>query len=103
MIDLGDISQMTVQAEVYQTLIGRVTIGDPVIVSADALVQDLSGVVSAIGLEIGRQSITSNDPAANTNARVVDVIVVLDAASSARARAFTNLEAVVRIDAGRAE
>lgn len=103
MIDLGDISQMTVQAEVYQTLIGRVTIGDPVIVSADALVQDLSGVVSAIGLEIGRQSITSNDPAANTDARVVDVIVVLDAASSVRARAFTNLEAVVRIDAGRAE
>jgi len=29
--------------------------------------------------------------------------VVLDAASSVRARAFTNLEAVVRIDAGRAE
>ncbi|MFT4742963.1 MAG: HlyD family secretion protein, partial [Yoonia sp.] len=69
----------------------------------DALAQDLSGVVSAIGLEIGRQSITSDDPAANTDARVVDVIVVLDAESSARARAFTNLEAVVRIDAGRAE
>jgi len=101
MIDLGDTSRMTVQAEVYQTLIGRVTIGDPVTVSADALDQDLSGVVSAIGLEIGRQSITSSDPAANTDARVVDVIVDLDAASSARAQTFTNLEAVVRIDAGR--
>lgn len=101
MIDLGDTSRMTVQAEVYQTLIGRVTIGDPVTVSADALDQDLSGVVSAIGLEIGRQSITSSDPAANTDARVVDVIVDLDAASSDRAQSFTNLEAVVRIDAGR--
>lgn len=102
-IDLGDTSQMTVEAEVYQTMIGRVTIGDPATVSADALGQDLKGVVSAIGLEIGRQSITSDDPAANTDARVVDVIVTLDAASSPLAAAFTNLEAVVRIDAGRTQ
>lgn len=100
-IDLGDTSQMTVEAEVYQTMIGRVTIGDPVIVSADALAQDLTGTVTAIGLEIGHQSITSDDPAANTDARVVDVIVTLDDASSPLAAPFTNLEAVVRIDAGR--
>jgi HlyD family secretion protein len=100
-IDLGDTSQMTVEAEVYQTMIGRVTIGDPVIVTADAFTQDLTGTVTAIGLEIGRQSITSDDPAANTDARVVDVIVTLDPASSAIAAPFTNLEAVVRIDAGR--
>lgn len=102
-IDLGDTSQMTVEAEVYQTMIGRVTIGDPATVSADALGQDLTGVVTAIGLEIGRQSITSDDPAANTDARIVDVIVTLDAASSPLAALFTNLEAVVRIDAGRRE
>ena len=100
-IDLGDTSQMTVEAEVYQTMIGRVTIGDPVTVSAESLSQSLTGVVSAIGLEIGRQSITSDDPAANTDARVVDVIITLDAASSPLAAAFTNLEAIVRIDAGR--
>lgn len=102
-IDLGDTSQMTVEAEVYQTMIGRVSIGDPVTITAEALSSDLYGVVSAIGLEIGRQSITSNDPAANTDARVVDVIIALDAASSLVASRFTNLEAVVRIDAGREE
>ncbi len=102
-IDLGDTSQMTVEAEVYQTMIGRVTIGDPVTISADALRQDLNGVVTAIGLEIGRQSITSDDPAANTDARVVDVIVTLDAASSKMASTFTNLEAIVRIGTGQAE
>ncbi len=100
-INLGDTSQMTVEAEVYQTMIGRVTIGDPVTVSADALAQDLTGIVTAIGLEIGRQSITSDDPAANTDARVVDVIVTLDADSSPFAAQFTNLETIVRIDAGR--
>ena len=101
--DLGDTKQMTVEAEVYQTMIGRVSIGDPVTVSAEALDGDLSGVVTAIGFEIGRQSITSDDPAANTDARVVDVIIGLDAASSQRARRFTNLQAIVRIDAGRLE
>lgn len=102
-LELGDTSQMTVEAEVYQTLIGRVAIGDPVTVSAAALSQDLSGTVTAIGLEIGRQSITSDDPAANTDARVVDVIVTLDPASTMAAQRFTNLEALVRIDAGRSE
>ena len=100
-IDLGDTSRMTVEAEVYQTMIGRVTIGDPVTISTEALGQTITGVVSAIGLEIGRQSITSDDPATNTDARVVDVIVTLDPASSELARTFTNLEAVVRIDVGR--
>ena len=100
-IDLGDTSQMTVEAEVYQTMIGRVSIGDPVVVAAEALAEELSGTVSAIGLAIGRQSITSSDPAANTDARVVDVIVALDEASSEKASRFTNLEVVVRIDAGR--
>lgn len=102
-IDLGDTTQMTVEAEVYQTLIGRVTIGDPVTISAETLSQDLNGVVSAIGLKIGRQSIMSDDPASNTDARVVDVIIALDDASSALAQRFTNLEAIVRIDAGRAQ
>lgn len=100
-LDLGDTSQMTVEAEVYQTMIGRVAIGDPVTVSAAALGQDLAGQVSAIGLEIARQSITSDDPAANTDARVVDVIVTLDAASSERSMRLTNLQVVTRIDAGR--
>ncbi|MEB8386533.1 HlyD family efflux transporter periplasmic adaptor subunit [Rhodobacteraceae bacterium KMM 6894] len=102
-IYLGDTTQMTVEAEVYQTMIGRVTIGDPVTVSAAALKQDLTGVVSAIGLKIGRQSITSDDPASNTDARVVDVIILLDPQSSKLAQRFTNLEAIVRIDAGRQE
>lgn len=100
-LNLGNTDEMTVEVEVYQTLIGRVSIGDPVTISAKALSKDLSGIVTAIGLEIGRQTITSDDPAANTDARVVDVIVALDNASSIIASRLTNLEVVARIDAGR--
>ncbi len=102
-LDLGNTDVMMVEAEVYQTLIGRVAIGDPVSILADAFQSPLSGIVTAIGLEIGRQSITSDDPAANTDARVVDVLITLDPDSTAAARRFTNLEVVARIDAGRAE
>ncbi|MEM9797316.1 MAG: HlyD family efflux transporter periplasmic adaptor subunit [Pseudomonadota bacterium] len=100
-MELGNTASMNVEAEVYQSMIGRVAIGDPVEISANAFREPLSGTVAAIGLEIGRQTITSDDPAANTDARVVDVIIALDAVSSDRAARFTNLEVVARIDAGR--
>jgi HlyD family secretion protein len=96
-LNMGDTAQMTVEAEVYQTLIGRVEIGDKVSITADALDGELTGHVKAIGLEIGRQSITSDDPAANTDARVVDVIIWLDETASEKAARFTNLEVLVRI------
>lgn len=99
--DLGDTSQMTIEVEVYQSMIARVALGDPVTATADALSKPLTGAVSSIGLEIDRQSIISNDPAANTDARVVEVTVSLDADATARASHLTNLETVVRIDAGR--
>jgi HlyD family secretion protein len=103
LLELGNTTDMVVEAGVYQSLIGRVMIGDPAKVFSEAVDGELTGVVQAIGLEIGRQSITSRDPAANTDARVVDVIIQLDEASSKKARRLTNLEAIVRIDAGRAE
>lgn len=96
-LNMGDTAQMTVEAEIYQTLIGRVEIGDKVSITADALDGELTGHVKAIGLEIGRQSITSDDPAANTDARVVDVIIWLDETASEKAARFTNLEVLVRI------
>ena len=57
----------------------------------------LSGQVTQISSLVGRQSVTADDPAANTDARVVRVIVGLDEASSARAAHFISLEVVGRI------
>ncbi|WP_208347501.1 HlyD family efflux transporter periplasmic adaptor subunit [Pseudaestuariivita rosea] len=102
-MNLGNTDVMTVEAEVYQSMIGRVAIGDPAQITARPFSAPLTGTVTAIGLEIGRQTITSDDPAANTDARVVDVIVTLDPESSTQARRYTNLEVITRIDAGRQE
>ncbi len=102
-MSIGNTSKMTAEVEVYQNLIGRVTLGDPVTITADALDVALRGEVTAIGLEIGRQTLRLDDPAANTDARVVDVIVSLDETSSEFAAPYTNLEVIARIDAGRVE
>jgi HlyD family secretion protein len=58
----------------------------------------LQGKVQSIGLTVGRQGLVSDDTAANTDARVINVMIGLDASSSAIAARFTNLEVVARID-----
>ncbi|MBV1694739.1 MAG: HlyD family efflux transporter periplasmic adaptor subunit [Hyphomicrobiales bacterium] len=96
-LNMGDISQMTAEVEIYQTQIGRISLGDPVEITAEALDSPLTGTVSRIGLEVVRQSVIDPSPAANTDARVVKVDVTLDPASSARARRYTNLQVTARI------
>lgn len=96
-MNIGDIDMMTAEIEVYQTNISRISVGDPVNISAEALPAPLTGQVSRIGLEIGRQALIDPSPAANTDARVVKVYADLDPVSSKAARNFTNLQVTVRI------
>lgn len=96
-LDLGDIERMMAEIEVYQTDIGRVEPGQPVEFTAQALPRTLTGKVSRIGLKVGRQDLVGDDPAANTDARVVEVIASLDEPSSEIARRFTDLQVTARI------
>jgi HlyD family secretion protein len=68
---------MGVVAEVYETDIGRVKLGQPAIITSDLLSQKLTGTVAAIGREIGRAENVSTDPAAFADSRVVRVRVRL--------------------------
>lgn len=99
-VELGNTRQMTAELEVYQSQIGKVETGDPVTLSALALPKKLTGEVSRIGLRVKRQSEIGRDPAANTDARVIEVIVTLDEASSAVASRFTDLQVEARIETG---
>jgi HlyD family secretion protein len=47
---------------------------------------------------VGRQGLISDDAAENKDARVIRVLVALDAVSSDMAARFTNLEVIGRID-----
>jgi len=99
-VSIGNTDIMIARLEVYQTLIGRIAVGDPVELSADALPQPLNGHIGRLGLQVKRQSVVDDDPAANTDARVVEVIVRFDQPSSRIASKFTNLQVEGRILAG---
>jgi HlyD family secretion protein len=97
-MEMGDTDQMMAEVEVYQDRITSVALGQPVELAAVAIGQTLQGRVQSIGLTVGRQGLISDDTAANTDARVITVMVELDPDSSAIAARFTNLEVVARID-----
>lgn len=99
-MEMGDTRQMMAEVEIWQDRIGAVALKQPVEIVADALGRSLRGTVDRIGLTVGRQGLISDDAAANSDARVIRVLVVLDADSSAIAARYTNLEAVARIDTG---
>ena len=97
-MQIGDIDHMMAEVEVYQDRIANVAVGQPVELAAVAIGQTLQGRVQSIGLTVGRQGLLSDDTAANTDARVIKVMVELNEASSKVAARYTNLEVIARID-----
>lgn len=96
-LDLGDVHRMIAELEVYQSEISRVAVGQQVELTADAFDLPFHASVTEIGYSVQRQSVVDDDPAANTDARIVIVKVNLDEESSKRAAKLTNLEVTGRI------
>ncbi len=97
-MDMGDTDVMMAEVEVWQDRIGAVRVGQPVELTTAALGSTLLGRVDRIGLTVGRQGLISDDAAENKDARVIRILVALDAASSTLASRFTNLEVIARVD-----
>lgn len=96
--EMGDVSTMMVRAEVFEADIAAVAVGQPAAVTSRSLPNALRGTVDRVGVAVGTQSIIREDPAAVLDARVIEVFVKLDAASSARVAGLTNLQVRVSID-----
>lgn len=96
-LNIGNVQRMTAELEVYQSEISSVMIGQQVELSADGISESFHGVVDEIGFAVERQTVIDDDPAANTDARIVKVKASLDEQSSKRAAKFTNLEVTGRI------
>jgi len=92
---LGRVDRMYAIAEVYETDIGRVSVGQTVSVSSRALAEPLSGVVERVRPQVRKQDQLGTDPAARKDARIVEVEIRLE--NSAPAAALTNLQVEVTI------
>jgi HlyD family secretion protein len=86
---MGDTERMRAVAEVYETDITRVRIGQVASISSRALAKPISGRVARIGNMIFKNDVLNVDPAARADARVVEVWIDLD--DAAPAAQLTNL------------
>lgn len=96
-LDLGQTNQMYVSAEVYQSDINRVRIGQEARITSDVFAGELLGTVSQIGREIRGQSVQDADPLADVDARVVEVKIQLNSLDSKKVSELTNLQVQVTI------
>jgi ABC exporter DevB family membrane fusion protein len=78
-LSLADLSNLRVRAEVDERDIGRVHVGQRVIVQSDSFQRgQLSGAVSSIGSQMGRKRVRTGDPAEKADRDVLEVLIDLD-------------------------
>lgn len=94
-IELGNTSQMYAVAEVYETDIGRVKVGQAATITSEVIDGEITGKVERIGLRIAKNDVLGTDPAAKTDVRVIEVRIKLD--DSAKVSNLTNLQVRVKI------
>ena len=94
-MELGRTQQMYVIAEVYETDVKRLKRGMRASVLSEAFEGQIDGIVDTIGLKVGKNDVLNTDPAADTDARVVEVKIKLR--DSQKVAKLTNLQVDVRI------
>ncbi len=97
-VSLGTTQQMMVVAEVYQTDIARVQLGQKATITGQAFPDKLSGTVVEIGQQVEQQAIFSNQPGENLDRRVVEVKIQLDPNSSEQVAGLSNLQVATLIN-----
>ena len=89
--DLGRTDQMVAVAEVYQTDIGKVKIGQEALVTASGFPGKLKGKVAYIDLQVNQQKVFSSQLGENLDRRVVEVKIRLSPGDSQKVSSLTNL------------
>jgi HlyD family secretion protein len=97
--EMGQTDHMVVTAEVPEDHIGKVRLGQIVTVTSEngAFSGEITGTVARIGREIGQKDVLNTDPAADIDARVVQVKIALSPESSRRVSGLTNAKVLVEI------
>ncbi|MEP0917343.1 ABC exporter membrane fusion protein [Leptolyngbya sp. DQ-M1] len=90
--DLAQNDQMVAVAEVYQSDIANVKVGQAATITGQAFTGELQGTVSEIGLQVDKQNVFSNQPGENLDRRVIEVKIRLTPEASKRVSSLTNLQ-----------
>ena len=98
-IELARTGEMLAIAEVYESDISRVRLGQKASVTSENYTfhGKLHGRVEQIGLQIGKKNVLESDPAADIDVRVIEVKILLDPESSKKVAGLTNAKVIVEI------
>ena len=98
-LSIGRSDQMEAVLEVYESDIGRVRVGQRVLLVSEngGFDGELQGRVRRIDPLVQQRDVLSTDPTADTDARVVEVHVTLDPADARRVRQLTGLKLIGRL------
>jgi HlyD family secretion protein len=94
-LELGETDRMSVIAEVYETDISRVKVGQSATITSPALDQPVAGTVSRVGFKVGKMDVLDIDPIAKADARVIETLILVD--DSEPLQRLTNLQVDVEI------
>jgi HlyD family secretion protein len=94
-LELGRVDRMYAIAEVYETDIRHVRVGQRATINSAALPEKISGTVKSIRHKVQKQDEIGTDPAARKDARIIEVAVLLD--DSGPVARLTNLQVDVVI------
>ena len=99
-VALGQTDQMYAIAEVYETDIDRVQVGQTAIVKSEygGFEGILHGIVEDIGLRVRRNRMSESAPGSPVDTRVIEVRVKLDPEDSARVTTLTDLQVRMSIN-----
>ena len=101
-VELGRTDEMYAIAEVYETDIGRVKIGQPATISSEygGFEGKLKGTVEHLGLQVGAKQLSegSQDPTQDENSRIVEVKIRIDPEDSKKVADLTNMKVRVEIN-----
>jgi HlyD family secretion protein len=78
LVRLGDLRSMVALAEVFETQVAEIRVGQRAVITADALSKPIIGKVERIGSVVGGNKLASLDLRRTTDNRVVEVRIALD-------------------------
>lgn len=90
--DLAQTSQMVAVAEIYQSDISKVKLGQKATITGQAFIGEVRGTVSQVGLQVNRQNTFANQPGENMDRRVIEVKIRINPEDVNRVSGLTNLQ-----------
>ena len=96
-VSMAQTNQMIAVAEVYQSDIGKLRLGQKALITSEVFPDQLTGKVSDIGFQVSRQNIFTNQPGENLDRRVIEVKIRLSPKDSKKVEHLTNLQVYTKV------